>query len=86
MDKYKVVFEKKVLRDIKGRPKDVLERLKEITYTLENNPKPRGCIKLTGRDGFRIRVGNYRLLYLVDNKKRIVTITRIKHRREVYRK
>ena len=86
MDKYKVVFEKKVLKDVKGIPKDVLERLKEVTYNLENNPKPHGCIKLMGRDGFRVRVGSYRLLYLVDDKKRIVTITRIKHRREAYRK
>ena len=85
MNKYRVVFEKKVFRDVKGIPKDILKRLRETTCALEDDPRPHGCVKLTDKDGFRIRVGDYRILYLVDDENQVVVVTRIKHRREVYR-
>ncbi len=52
---------------------------------LENNPRPPGCKKLTGhQDIWRIRVGDYRVLYTVDDAEMIVRVSRIAHRRDVY--
>lgn len=49
------------------------------------NPRPSGCIKLAGREAWRIRVGNYRVIYEIDDKKREVLIMHVGHRRDVYR-
>jgi len=60
-------------------------RVSKAILALENNPFPSGCKKLKNRDGFRIRVGDYRVLYLVDAKLKRINIGVIGHRREVYR-
>jgi mRNA interferase RelE/StbE len=60
-------------------------RISKAILALEKNPFPTGCKKLKNRDGFRIRVGDYRVLYLVDAKLKRIVIGSIGHRREVYR-
>ena len=52
---------------------------------LSDNPRPSGATKLVNREEWRVRVGNYRVLYQIDDKNRTVTIVSISHRREVYR-
>lgn len=49
------------------------------------NPRPTGSVKLAGRDDFRIRVGDYRIVYGVDDAEDLVLIAKIAHRRDVYR-
>lgn len=53
---------------------------------LGNDPRPPGCIKLTDREAWRIRVRSYRIVYEVDDTQKIVTVTNIGHRRDIYRK
>ncbi len=54
---------------------------------LANNPRPSGCRKLQGsEDAFRIRVGDYRIIYTVNDAVLILAIERVRHRREVYRR
>jgi mRNA interferase RelE/StbE len=60
-------------------------RIARAILALETNPFPHGSKKLKNRDGWRIRVGDYRVLYLVDGKARNVAIGTIRHRREIYR-
>ena len=60
-------------------------RISKAILSLENNPFPPGCKKLKNRDGFRIRVGDYRVLFLADTKSKKIVIGSIGHRREVYR-
>jgi mRNA interferase RelE/StbE len=60
-------------------------RISKAILALEANPFPSGCKKLKNRDGFRIRVGDYRVLYLADVKLKQIVIGSIGHRREVYR-
>ena len=60
-------------------------RISKAVLALENNPFPSGCKKLKNRDGFRIRVGDYRVLYFADTKAKLIVIGTIGHRREVYR-
>jgi len=53
---------------------------------LAQDPRPRGSAKLAGRDDCRLRVGDYRIVYAVDDSERLVIVARIAHRREVYRR
>lgn len=52
---------------------------------MTDEPRPSGCIKLTGRDGWRMRVGNFRVIYEIDDNTREVVILHIGHRRDIYR-
>jgi len=59
--------------------------VKEKILPLSANPRPFGCQKLTNEDGYRIRAGNFRILYRIDDNAKEVLLYRIKHRREAYR-
>jgi mRNA interferase RelE/StbE len=61
------------------------ERISRKILSFEDNPRPRGAHKLRAEKGYRVRVGNYRILYDVDDSKRRVTVYAVGHRREVYR-
>jgi mRNA interferase RelE/StbE len=50
------------------------------------DPRPRGIVKLAGSDDYRVRVGDYRIVYAVDDAEQVVIVARIAHRREVYRR
>lgn len=72
----------KDLDSISGRDFDTL---KKKILSLSAAPRPFGCQKLTNEDGYRIRMGNFRILYRIDDNTKEVIIYRIKHRREAYR-
>ena len=65
-------------------PGTVHARLSKRILSLGDNPRHRGIKKLSGREEYRLRVGDYRVLYIVDDVNRIVTIVAVGHRREVY--
>ena len=60
-------------------------RVRDAIRELANDPRPSGCLKLTGRDGWRLRVGEFRVVYAIDDEHRLVTVLNIGHRRDVYR-
>ena len=60
-------------------------RVLEAIEGLAANPRPRGCRKLTAREGYRIRVGRLRLLYLIADDERVVTVTDVRPRSDAYR-
>ena len=65
-------------------PESISARIFPKIKALGTDPRPNGCKKLSGgRDEWRIRVGDYRVIYTVDDDKKIVKVTRIAHRREV---
>ena len=72
----------KSLADI--RPPDY-ERIAQAARGLASNPRPANSRKLKNRDGFRVRVGDYRILYTIDEASKTITIVAIGHRREIYR-
>ncbi len=83
---YKVLLERQAEKDLKRLPPDIFKRVLPLLKQLAENPKPPGCLKLIGAENdWRIRVGDYRLVYEIDNAARVVRIWRIRHRREVYR-
>ena len=61
------------------------QKIVERIATLAKDPRPPGSLKLTGREGYRVRHGSYRILYEIDDEKSILTIFKIAHRRGVYR-
>jgi mRNA interferase RelE/StbE len=67
-----------------GRKSD-RTRIVEKIYILKDDPRPQGCEKLTGQDRYRVRQGQFRILYAVDDDERAVTVVKIGHRRDVYR-
>jgi mRNA interferase RelE/StbE len=62
------------------------ERIKAAIILLGVDPYPPGMKKLQGRDGYRVRVGDYRILYFVENQKLILVVVTIGHRKDVYRR
>ena len=69
--------------DALGDP--LFTRSDEKILTLADNPRPAGCRKLKGyKDQWRVRVGDWRVVYIVDDRAMLVSITRVGHRREVY--
>lgn len=62
----------------------IFQQIKEKILSLSKNPRPSGCLKLTAEEGYWLRSGNYRILYRVDDKEKIVYLYRIKHRKEAY--
>ena len=70
----------------KLRDKTLAARLVEAMRGLANNPRPPGCDKLAGLDDlYRIRVGDYRIVYQIQDAVLLVLVVKIGHRREVYR-
>jgi mRNA interferase RelE/StbE len=63
----------------------LFDDINEAILSLASDPRPYGAIKLSGQEGYRIRVRDFRILYRIDDKAKEVIIYRIRHRREVYR-
>ena len=62
------------------------DRVRAAIDALASDPRPRGAQKLASRDDYRVRVGDYRIVYAVDDDDRLVIVARIAHRRDVYRR
>ena len=69
-------------KELAGLHPQMQVRISKAILALENNPFPSGCKKLKNRDGFRIRIGDYRVLFLADAKLKKIIIGSIGHRRE----
>jgi mRNA interferase RelE/StbE len=83
---YQVVLSKSAKRDLNNLDKIFQQNMAKHLQSLTTGPRPDGVAKLRGtEDEWRIRVGDYRIIYEIDDDKQIITILRIKHRREVYR-
>ncbi|MFN2198318.1 MAG: type II toxin-antitoxin system RelE family toxin [Anaerolineales bacterium] len=85
MARYRIVFKKSVAKDLHPIPqKDIQRILKRIDGLIED-PRPTGVEKLSGDEKYRIRQGNYRILYMIEDEIITVTIIKVGHRRDVYR-
>jgi mRNA interferase RelE/StbE len=85
MGSYKVQVKRSAERELRVIPKKHLQRIVKKIGTLSSNPRPPGCEKLSGQERYRIRQGDYRVVYSVDDHTRTVTVFKIGHRKEVYR-
>ena len=85
MGSYSVVYRLSAERELRGIPGNDILRIARRIEALGENPRPPGVMKLSGADGYRIRQGDWRVVYLVDDAARRVDVMKIGNRREVYR-
>jgi mRNA interferase RelE/StbE len=83
---YKVTFKKKAGKELRKLPSTVLKRVSKSIDDLEENPRPDGSKKLKGSDEntWRIRTGDYRVIYVIEDTIKIVEIRKVGHRKDVY--
>ncbi|MBA3387040.1 MAG: type II toxin-antitoxin system RelE/ParE family toxin [Chthoniobacterales bacterium] len=83
---YEVIVERAAEKDLRRLAPDVRPRVATALRTLAKNPRPAGSRKLAGtKHDWRIRVGDYRIIYEIADEIRVLRINRIRHRREAYR-
>ena len=82
---YEVHIWRTAEKELDKLPAAVQTRITSKILSLESDPRPRLAKKLSGRDEYRLRIGDYRMLYTVDDTLGSVTVVAIGHRREVYR-
>lgn len=82
---YKIEFAKKAAKKFKALPRQEQQRLKIKIDNLEIDPRPPGVVKLSGEENlYRIRVGNYRVIYSIQDARLLILIVKIGHRKDVY--
>jgi mRNA interferase RelE/StbE len=86
MPSYNVSFKPSVVKDLRHLPKPVVARVIESIESLKTDPFPRQAIKLSGAERlYRIRMGEYRIVYEIDIRAKQLMVHYVRHRREVYR-
>ncbi|MEK7720451.1 MAG: type II toxin-antitoxin system RelE/ParE family toxin [Bacteroidota bacterium] len=81
---YKLFIEKAVYKQLKNIPEKDYQKIMTSIATLANNPRPPGCKKLKGRPGYRLREGNFRVIYEINDKILTVTVIEAGDRKEIY--
>jgi mRNA interferase RelE/StbE len=82
---YTIAIKKRPSKALGNLPQDSYQKVRDEIRALAENPRPTGCLKLTGREGWRIRVGVYRIIYGIDDLAKKVIVLDIGHRKDIYR-
>jgi mRNA interferase RelE/StbE len=82
---YSLSILRRAQKEMAQLPTDAYDRVRDAIRGLSAQPRPHGSRKLTGREGWRIRVGDYRIIYEIDDSLRQVTVLDIGNRRDIYR-
>lgn len=85
MAKFDLVFKESVSKDFRQIPRPDVQRILERLESLRVEPRPPGSLKLSGKEYYRLRQGNYRILYEIQDTVLVVLVIKVGHRREVYR-
>ena len=87
MASYRVVWRRSAERELRDLPRDRIARVVALVSELAENPRPDGSRKLSGSERtYRIRSGDYRVVYTVEDDRLVIEVVRIGHRRDVYRR
>ena len=84
MAEYNISISKTAQKQLNKFPDSVAGILIEAIHDLSNNPRPHGCKKLKGRDGYRIRKGDFRIIYDIYDKKLMIEVIAIGNRKDIY--
>jgi len=82
---YKLSILRKAQKQLAKLPAGDYKKVKQTILDLAKNPRPAGALKLKGRDGWRVRQGNYRIIYEIHDKQLIITVLDVGDRKEIYR-
>jgi len=83
--RYDILIRPSVRKDVRNIPKADLQRIMERILKLQDDPRPPGCVRLSGLEYYRIRQGDYRIVYEIEDARLIVIIVRVGNRKDVYR-
>lgn len=84
MAEYKLTIKPSALKELDGIPKKILQQIIKRIGQLASNPRPVGCKTLSGQERYRIRQGDYRVVYGINDPAKTVDVVKVAHRREVY--
>jgi len=82
---YAIYILRRAQKELAQLPSNSYTRVRDAVRDLGGNLWPRGCRKLAGRDAWRIRIGNYRVIYEIDDIRKVITVVHVGHRRDIYR-
>jgi mRNA interferase RelE/StbE len=82
---YRLLLLPRAEKQLAKLPQEPYRRVRDGIRSLAEEPRPSGCRKLKGRDGYRLRIGSYRVIYRIDDPARDLTNLDVAHRRDVYR-
>ncbi len=82
---YQVILQRPAEKELDALDKTIYKRITARLLALEEDPRPAGVKKLQGQESYRLRVGDYRVLYTIDDKSKKIFVMAVGHRREVYR-
>ena len=85
MAEYRITIKRSAAKELEDIPRKNLRRIVKRIRALAEDPRPQGSQKLSGQEHYRVRQGNYRIVYSVDDEDSRIDIVKIGHRREVYR-
>jgi len=86
MPAYRVEVQRSAERDLERLSPRLFERIADRLTRLAADPRPANAEKLVGLEAYRLRVGDHRVVYEVDDRARLIVVTRVRHRRDVYRR
>jgi mRNA interferase RelE/StbE len=86
MGRYKIVFRKTVAKDLRRIPSPDLRRILAVIDSLAEEPRPSGIEKLSEQEKYRVRQGNYRIIYEIKDDEILVVVVKVGHRKDVYRR
>jgi mRNA interferase RelE/StbE len=81
---YQVTLRKSAVKALAKIDEPYYSKLKSAIYALGDDPRPTGCKKLKGRDSYRIRIGDYRVIYDIFDKVLLIDVIDLGHRKEIY--
>jgi mRNA interferase RelE/StbE len=84
MPVYKITISKTAQKQLDKLQDSIADRLIEAIYNLADDPRPAGCKKLKGRDGYRIREGDYRIIYNIFDQMLLIDVIALGHRKDIY--
>jgi mRNA interferase RelE/StbE len=84
MASYNITISKSAQKQLDKLQDDIADRIISSIYDLANDPRPNGCKKLKGREAYRIRVGNYRIIYEIFDNVLLIDIIALGHRKDIY--
>lgn len=86
MSTYVVEFTKSAQKELKKLPKDISTRIVQAIYKLSEDPRKGKVRPMVGVKSWRLRVGDYRVIYDIYDKKLIILVIRVRHRKDIYKK
>lgn len=81
---YSITFSRQAIKELEKINEPYYSNIKVAIYDLIDNPRPHGVKKLKGRDGYRIRVSNYRIIYEIFDNQLIIEVIAVGHRKDIY--